>query len=384
VIGESEIETEDPKFKGLRDRRIQAVTRWLDEESSPSGDRSGLVTSSAMRADWIHNVRSESRQCSPQHCVPSDVVSTDRSPRVTIQFLLLAAIWGSSFLLIKIGLEGLAPTQVVLARIGGGAVALIVISVVSRTYLPRLGIVWVHAAVVAVLLCVVPFLLFAWAEQHISSGLASIYNATTPLMTMLVAILALPEERPTPSRLTGLITGLIGVGVVLGPWRGITAGSGAAHAACLLATASYGIAFVYLRRFLAPLRLPALSVATLQVSIGALIMVALTPSIATQPAQLTTRVVVSMLLLGLLGTGLAYVWNTNIVAAWGATTASTVTYVTPVIGVALGIVLLAERVTWNQPLGVLLIIAGIALTRTSDTGNEPVPLGEPSPQPVGR
>jgi drug/metabolite transporter (DMT)-like permease len=334
-------------------------------------------------ADWIRNVRSDFRQCSPSHYVLSDVVPTHQSRRVATQFLLLAAIWGSSFLLIKIGLEGLAPAQVVLARIGGGALALIGISVVSRTYLPRFGVVWGHAAAVAVLLCVLPFLLFAWAEQHISSGLASIYNATTPLMTMLVAILVLPEERPTPSRLTGLLTGLVGVGVVLGPWRGIAAGNWTAHGACLLATASYGIAFVYLRRFLAPRGLPVLSVATLQVGIGALIMLALTPIIATQPVHLTTRVVVSMLLLGLLGTGLAYVWNTNIVAAWGATNASTVTYLTPVIGVALGMILLGERISWNQPLGVLLVIAGIVLTRTSRTEKEPIPSGQPALQPAG-
>jgi drug/metabolite transporter (DMT)-like permease len=311
-------------------------------------------------------------------------VPTHRSPRVLIQFLLLAGVWGSSFLLIKIGLEGLVPTQVVLARVGGGAVALIGIAVGSGTYLPRFGMVWGHAAVVAILLCVVPFLLFAWAEQQISSGLASIYNATTPLMTMLVAILALPEERPTPSRLTGLITGMAGVGVVLGPWRGIAAGSWTAHAACLLATASYGMAFVYLRRFLAPRRLPALSVATLQVGIGALIMMVLTPIIAAQPVHLTMRVIVSMLLLGVLGTGLAYVWNNNIVAAWGATTASTVTYVTPVIGVAFGMILLAERVSWNQPLGALLVVAGIGLTRTGRRANEPIPSPRPLPQPVGK
>lgn len=337
----------------------------------------------AIGANWIQTVRSDGRQYSPRHSVPSDIVSTNRSPRVATQFLLLAATWGSSFLLIKIGLEGLAAPQVALARIGGGAVALIGISVVSRTHLPRLGMVWGHAAVVAVLLCVVPFLLFAWAEQRISSGLASIYNATTPLMTMLVAILALPEERPTLSRVTGLLTGLVGVGMVLGPWRGIAGGSGTAHAACLLATACYGIAFVYVRRFLAPRRLPALSVATLQVGIGALIMLALTPILATQPLHLTTRVVVSMLLLGMLGTGLAYIWNTNIVAAWGATTASTVTYVTPVIGVALGMILLAERITWNQPLGVLLVIAGVALTRISQTGKESISSGLPSPNRRG-
>jgi drug/metabolite transporter (DMT)-like permease len=269
-----------------------------------------------------------------------------------------------------------------LARIGGGATALIGITVASRTRLPRFGVVWGHAAVVAVLLCVVPFLLVAWAEQHISSGLASIYGATTPLMTMLVAMLALPDERPTPARLAGLINGLVGVGVVLGPWRGIAAGSGAAHAACLLATASYGIAFVYLRRFLAPRCLPALSVATLQMTMGALIMLALTPMIATQPVHLTTRVVVSMLLLGPLGTGLAYALNANIVAAWGATSGSTVTYVVPMIGVALGMVLLAERIAWNQPLGALLVIAGVTLTGVGQTAKEPIPLAEPSPEPA--
>jgi drug/metabolite transporter (DMT)-like permease len=286
-----------------------------------------------------------------------------RSPRVAAQFTLLAITWGASFLFIKIGLEGLSPAQVVLGRLSGGALALGAISALTRAALPRSPVVWAHATVVGLLLCVVPFLLFAWAEQHISSGLASIYNATTPLMTMLVAVLALPEERPTRWRLAGLLCGLLGVLVVLGPWHGVAAASGIAQAACLAATASYGIAFVYLRRFLAPRQLPALVVATLQVGIGALVMIALTPAIATEPVRLTARVVVSMAILGVLGTGLAYVWNTNVVSAWGATTASAVTYATPVVGVLLGILILGEHLSWNQPLGALLVIAGIVLTR---------------------
>jgi drug/metabolite transporter (DMT)-like permease len=148
------------------------------------------------------------------------------SPAVFGQFLVLALTWGSSFLFIKVGLEGFSPAQVVLGRLVAGAAALLVVVAVTRQRLPRAAAVWGHLAVVAVLLCVVPFLLFAWAELHVSSGFASICNATTPLMTTMVAWVALPGERPDRIRLAGLIAGFAGVVVVLGPWRGLAGGGG--------------------------------------------------------------------------------------------------------------------------------------------------------------
>jgi drug/metabolite transporter (DMT)-like permease len=217
--------------------------------------------------------------------------------------------------------------------------------------------------VVALLLCVLPFLLFSWAETRISSGLASIYNATTPLMTMLVALAVLPSERPTRARLIGLLTGLGGVVLVLGPWRLGGGGSVAGQLACLGATACYGCATVYLRRFVSPRGLPAVTVATAQVLLGALVTALAAPFVAAQPVHLTPRVVAAVLTLGALGTGLAYVWLTGIVAAWGATTASTVTYLTPLVGVVLGVVLLGETLTWNQPLGALVVVLGIAISQ---------------------
>ncbi len=279
------------------------------------------------------------------------------------QFVMLALTWGASFLFIKVGLEGLSPAQVVLGRMVTGAVALLAVTVVTRQRLPRDAAVWGHLAVVGVLLCAAPFLLFAWAEQHVSSGLASIYNATTPLMTTVVALAALPGERPNRTKLTGLAVGFVGVLVVLGPWRGIAGGGGTAQAACLLATFCYGMAFVYLRRFVSPRGLPALTVATLQVGLGAVVMLALAPFTATAPVYLSYRVVLCVVALGMLGTGVAYVWNTNVVSGWGATNASTVTYLTPVVGVALGIAVLGEVVTWNEPLGALIVIAGIAVSQ---------------------
>jgi drug/metabolite transporter (DMT)-like permease len=191
---------------------------------------------------------------------------------VLAQFFALAVTWGASFLFIKVGLEGLSPSQVVLGRLVAGGVALVVFTIATRQALPREAVVWGHLAVVSVLLCVVPFSLFAWAEQHISSGLASIYNATTPLMTMLVALVALPQERPTLTRLAGLLAGFLGVLVVLAPWRGLEGGAALAQAGCLLATACYGISFVYLRRFVAPRGLPAVPLATVQVGLGAVLM----------------------------------------------------------------------------------------------------------------
>ncbi|MDQ1482840.1 MAG: hypothetical protein QOF35_916 [Actinomycetota bacterium] len=289
---------------------------------------------------------------------------TDKVARsVLAQYVLLGLAWGASFLFIKIGLEGLSPAQVVLGRLVAGAATLGAVSLATRQRLPQAPNVWAHLAVVSVLLCVAPFLLFAWAERYVASGLASIYNATTPLMTMLVALTALPQERPTRTRLTGLVFGFVGVVVVLGPWRGVGGGGLLPQGACLMATASYGMAFVYLRRYVSPLNIAAMPIATVQVSLGALFMLLLAPLTALQPVHLTVRVVASVLVLGAVGTGLAYVWNTNIVSEWGATNASTVTYLTPLVGVLLGIAVLKEEVIWNEPVGAVMVVLGIAISQ---------------------
>jgi drug/metabolite transporter (DMT)-like permease len=283
--------------------------------------------------------------------------------RVLAQYVALALAWGSSFLLIKIGLDGLSPTQVVLGRLVAGALALGAITAVTGQALPREPAVYAHLGVVAVLLCVVPFTLFAWAEERISSGLASIYNATTPLMTALVALALLPSERLTRARAVGLATGFVGVVVVLGPWQGLGGGTALAQVACLGATASYGLAFVHLRRWISPRGLGAVPVATVQVGLAAVLALVLAPLVATEPVQLTARVVLAVLVLGVVGTGFAYVWNTGVVAGWGATGASTVTYLTPLVGVVLGVAVLGEDVAWHQPVGALVVVLGIVVSQ---------------------
>lgn len=303
--------------------------------------------------------------------------TTTPTPRwLPVQFTALSLAWGSSFLFIKVGLDGLSPLQVVTGRMVLGALALGLVLLVGRTPLPRGRRAWGHIGVVSLLLCVIPFSLFAWAGQYIASGLASIYNATTPLMTVAVTLVALRDERPRTAQLAGFLVGLGGVLIVLAPWQGLDlSGALLAQLACLLATASYGAAFVHLRKFVSPLGLPAVSVATAQVGVGAVALALCAPVLARQPIVLDPAVLAAMIGLGVFGTGFAYIWNTNIVAGWGAAAASTVTYLTPVVGVALGAVLLGERITWNQPVGAAVVVVGVLVSRRR---SRTVPAGAPA------
>ena len=171
-------------------------------------------------------------------------------------------------------------------------------------------------------------------------------------------------ERLNRSQATGIAIGVIGTIVIVGPW-GYAALTGdlLGQLACLGAAVCYGVTFGYTRRFLSSRAIPGVSFAFMQVGMGALVMVALTPVVALGPLALTVPIVLSLVALGALGTGLAYVWNITVLRAWGPTATSTVTYITPVVGVILGVLILGETFTWNEPLGALLVFLGILLTQ---------------------
>jgi len=170
-------------------------------------------------------------------------------------------------------------------------------------------VVWAHLTVVALLLCIVPFTLFAYAEQHVPSALASIFNATTPLMTMSVALVALPQERLSTDRVVGLLTGFVGVLIVLAPWRGLGGRRSARPRGMPARHGQLRRGLRVLRRFVSPRGLAAVPVATTQVGLGAALLLLAAPVVADDPVRLTAPVVASVAALGVFGTGLAYVWN---------------------------------------------------------------------------
>lgn len=283
---------------------------------------------------------------------------------IAVQFVLAGIVWGSSFLFIAVALTGMTPAQVAGGRLFFGALALGVIVAVRRERLPRDRHVWGHLCVLAVTFCAVPFLLFAWAEQHVSSGLASIFNATTPIMTAIMAWAAFRVESLKPGQLVGIAIGIAGVVVIIAPGAVTDVGnSTVAQLALLGATACYGFSLAYVRRFLSDTGLSGIALAFGYIGPAAALMVLLSPLILAEPLHLTPAVVGSIVTLGMLGTGLAYIWNQNVLRAWGPTRASTVTYITPVVGVALGVLVLGERISWNEPVGAAVVFVGILLVQ---------------------
>jgi drug/metabolite transporter (DMT)-like permease len=290
--------------------------------------------------------------------IPAEATGGKIAP--VLQFLGMGLIWGASFLFMKVGLTGLSFTQVALARTVIGALTLAVVVLVARQHLPRQLVVWAHFVVVSLLGCFIPYLCFTWAEQTVSSSLASIYNATTPIMTALMVTLAFRVEKLTRGQVLGILIGVLGVLVIIGPWQGAAlSGSLAGQVACLVATASYGVEFAYIRKFLSHRDIGNETLALLTIAPSAVLFLLLTPVIAWQPVQLDIWVIGSMVLLGAFGTGIAYVWSYNVFRAWGPTATSTVTYITPIVGVVLGVIILHESLSWHEPIGAVLVLIGI-------------------------
>jgi drug/metabolite transporter (DMT)-like permease len=282
------------------------------------------------------------------------------------RFALLALFWGSTFLFIRIGDEALAPLQVSFGRVLVGTATLLAILGVGRARLPTAPRTWGRLAIAAILLNVAPFTLFAYGEQHVSSVLAGIWNATVPLFTLPIAILWIADEHASPRRLAGLAIGFAGVLVVLGVWNGIGATSLTGNLLCLGAAASYGLGFPYTRRYLARRPEGPLSLATGQLICATVALAILTPIFTHAPDKLAAKQVLSILALGVFGTGLTFVLNYSLVRDVGATVTSTVAYAIPIVSTLLGMVALGEPLEWYEPLGAAIIVAGAVLAQARD------------------
>ena len=275
--------------------------------------------------------------------------------------VVLAVLWGSGFLWIKLALTGLSPVQVTVLRCALGAGVLLVLAVLARQRLPRDRAIW-RKLVIAALFCnTLPFALFSIGEQTVDSGVAGVLNATTPLWSVLIG-LALGERFP-PVRLAGLGLGFCGVLVIFAPWHqhGL-AGWGAL--ALLAASASYAVAFAYMGRHLVHGDHPlGMSAAQLLVATGLAALALPAGGLDWTPA--TPGALAAVAVLGVVATGLTFHLNNRLIATEGATAAATVGYLLPVVSVALGAVVLGERIEPRVLAGMAVVLAGVALTRAA-------------------
>lgn len=326
------------------------------------------------------------------------------APRIPWQakYLALVFIWGSSFLLMKVGLESLSAVQIAALRLATGAVTILVLLWMRGGSLPRERWVWGHLVVTGLLLGTLPFTLFALSETRVSSALAGIGNATTPIATVLATMAFLPGARVTRNKVIAIVIGFIGVLTIMQPWtsaRPDLLGFGMA----LAGGVCYGLGWTYNRRFLSRADLGGLSQPAATLLMGCLLMV---PVIlgwgAVQPAGLdsiwaydqarlgTSQIeagsagggwvwlpLLCILALGIVGTGMAYILQFDVVRGAGPVIGSTITYLIPIVSVLLGVLVLGEALGVWELVGFVIVLAAAAVINAPARRVATLPVEEP-------
>jgi len=290
---------------------------------------------------------------------------TERRRHWIVSYVAAGLIWGASFLFIAVGATALPAFGVAFIRLLIGAVTLYVIIKVKGYKLPRDRDTWTKFLIGGAFMSAIPFTLFAYAETHVTSALAGIVNSVTPIATVLAILIAFRSEKISRAQWIGLGIGIVGSFVLIGAWQGFGANELLPILALFAATICYGVGGPYIRRYIEPKKLPTEVGAFGQVAGGAIIVLPFYLFAAPEKVIGTVDiwVVLSMLALGALGSGVAYVAYYNVLKAAGSPIASTITLVTPIVAVLLGVLVLGEGIDWFEPVGGAVIIFGAAVAQ---------------------
>jgi drug/metabolite transporter (DMT)-like permease len=279
----------------------------------------------------------------------------------------MALIWGSSFLFTELSLRFLPFYGVAFWRTFLGGLAMFALVFLLKLQLPK-GTQWFHLWVAGVFMSAIPFSLFSYAQQFTTSSLAAIIGAATPMFTLLAILTIYRTEKVTMVATVGLMVGLIGVAITLGVWEGFGQNDPLAIGALVLATISYGIGGPYIRKFVTPMNLSGTSSAAAQVSTSAITLLPFYlfsgPLMTASPS---IESLLSIIALGVLGSGYAYRLYHDVIKDAGSTVASTVTFTNPVVATIWGILLLSEELHWYEPIGGVVVILGAWLAQHKAT-----------------
>lgn len=288
-------------------------------------------------------------------------INTSMGAREWSMLITLSVLWGGSFFFIGVAVSDLPPLTIVALRVGIAAIALWCFALAIGLRPPRRLGVWGAFMGMGLLNNVIPFALIVWGQTQIASGLASILNAATPIFTVVVAGMLLPDERATALKLTGVTIGFLGVVVMIG-LPALTGGDSLlAQLAIIAATLSYAFAGVYGRRFRA-MNISPITTAAGQVTASAIILtpVALAVDGPVDFAQINPGSIGAIAALALLSTAVAYVLYFRLLASAGATNLLLVTLLVPVSAIILGALFLNETLETVHFAGMALIALGLS------------------------
>ncbi|MGA3564847.1 DMT family transporter [Melissospora conviva] len=288
----------------------------------------------------------------------------------------LALLWGSSFLWIKLALRGFNPVQITFGRLLLGFLVLTPIVMSRGLRFPRDARTWGHLFVAALVANAIPYFLFGFGEQTVGSNVAGVLNATTPLWTLLLAFLVGVDRNVTATKAVGFAVGFLGVVVIFSPWESAAEIASWGGLACLAASASYGLSYVYMGRYLTGRGISPLVLSASQLGAATILLALAMPFAGLDAPEWRWDAVGSLLVLGALGTGIAYVLNYRIIQDEGPTAASVVTYLLPIVAVILGWAVLSEAVTVAILAGVVLVLSGVILSKRTRRDRRPQEVAE--------
>ncbi|MDO8484286.1 MAG: DMT family transporter [Candidatus Limnocylindrales bacterium] len=278
-------------------------------------------------------------------------------------FLALGLMWGSSYLFIKLAVDDFGTFTLVALRLAIGAALLWVVIRFAGQALPREPRIYGHLVVMAVVNIVIPFALITWAEQSVDSSLAAILSSAVPLFAIVIAPLFLHDEPIRVNGVIGLGVGFVGVVVLTSHDLSIADADLTGELALLGAALSYAIGAVYARRNMrgVPPMIPAVFQVTFAMLISGAIAIVLERPWEARP---DAEAVFSILWLGVLGSGFAYLAVFRLLASWGATRTTLVAYEIPVVGIVLGFLVLQEPIDGRLLIGTALVVGGVALVNS--------------------
>lgn len=297
---------------------------------------------------------------------PPSNISQQMSPLDIVMLIVLSVLWGGSFFFFEILLEHWQPLTIVTIRVAIAAIVLWLILPMTGTTIPKTRKAWFALLIIALLNNAIPFTLIVWGQTHITAGLSSILNATTPFFTVLVAGALLADERFTKGKMLGVLLGILGVVVMIGPGvliDGFGSGNVLGQLAVMGAAISYAFAGVWSRRF-KDMGITPMMIAAGQTLLAAVMLLPLALYFEAPMDKIATAspmIWLAMIGLAVFSTAMAYLLYFRLIGSAGATNASLVTFLVPISAILLGVIFLAEPFTTPQGIGMGLIGLGLLI-----------------------
>ena len=299
-----------------------------------------------------------------------------------VRLAALSLIWGSVFLWIKESGESFSPVQMVLIRLALGAAVILAVGYARGLRLPSGAELWGHITVAALLGNAIPWVLYAEGEKAGSTSLAGVVNGTAPIWTLAATLVLGQEKRLSNTKLAAVALGLAGTVIVVAPWSAGGSTDVSSVLCFVVGSASFGTSFAYIGRFLAGRGLPPIMMAGAQLVSATAILLVVTPFLGRQAIHVHPWPVFSILVLGVVCTGLAALLNFELISRDGPAATSTVTYLMTVVAVVLGAVFLDEALTWDLLLGEVVILLAVALMRRKPAAAPAATTTLPTAEPV--